>query len=403
MDGVLDGAGDRVLSGFDLVLVSAHPPSRSSLTEYGLHLAGALRRNRAVADLTVLSDELEAGAYPAGVEAGWAMDRIGNPIRLVTRIRRIRPDAVIFNLQNASFGRHPVPAAFGLLTPALCRLVGVPSIVILHNLADMIAPDQVGFGGNRLWRMAYRWGGRLLTWVVLRANRVTVTVPRYVSFLSDRYRARNVEHVPHGSFGPAISPSPVPAVVRLLAFGKFGTYKRVEVLLEAAEILSGRGVEVEVVVAGTDNPNATGYLQGVAERFAHLPNVRFTGYVEEEDLPDLFASSWAVVMPYTSTTGASGVLHQAGEHGRAVIMPAIGDFRDLMHEQGFEGEKFEPDDPGSLAEAVVRLIEEPARLAAIGEANRRAAGAVSMDDVAESLVGVVTRATGGPRRRAVSG
>lgn len=391
------------MSGVDLVLVSAHPPSRSSLTEYGFHLAEALRRHQGVGSLTVLSDELEDGVYPPGVEAVWGMDRLGNPLRLVARIRRMKPDAVIFNLQNASFGRHPVPAALGLSTPALCRLAGVPSIVILHNLADMIAPDQVGFGGNRLWKLAYRVGSRLLTWLLLRANRVTVTVPRYVGFLSSRYGVRNVEHVPHGSFGPAVSPPGVPAHIRLLAFGKFGTYKRVEVLLAAAEILAKRDVEVEVVVAGTDNPNAIGYLQEVADRFAHLTNVRFTGYVEEEDLPALFASSWAVVMPYTSTTGASGVLHQAGDHSRAVIMPAIGDFLDLMHEQGFEGEPFRPDDADSLAEAVQRLIEDPDRHRAIGEANRRAAGAVSMDDVAESLVGVVRRATNGPRRRASSG
>jgi glycosyltransferase involved in cell wall biosynthesis len=391
------------MSGIDLMLVSAHPPSRSSLTEYGFHLAGALRRHPGVGSLTVLSDELEEGVYPLGVEAGWGLDRMGNPFRLVARIRRRRPQAVIFNLQNASFGRHPVPAALGLATPALCRLAGVPSVVILHNLADMIAPDQVGFGGNRLWRLAYRLGGRSLTWLLLRANLVTVTVPRYVEFLAGRYRAGNIEHVPHGSFGPVVRDPGVPDVVRLLAFGKFGTYKRVEVLLEAAEILAARGVELEVVVAGTDNPNATGYLQGVAERFSHLTNVRFTGYVEEEDLPALFASSWAVVMPYTSTTGASGVLHQAGEYSRAVIMPAIGDFLDLMREQGFEGEPFQPDDADSLAGAVQRLIDEPDRHRAIGEANRRAAGAVSMDDVAESLVNLVTRATNGPGRRAGSG
>jgi glycosyltransferase involved in cell wall biosynthesis len=386
------------VSDLDLIVVSAHPPSRSSLTEYGFHLAGALRRHPQVGRLSSLSDDLEVGSYGPGVEPGWQLDRLSNLARLISRIRRARPDAVIFNLQNATFGRRPLPAAVGLLTPAVCRVAGIPSVVILHNLADMISPDQVGFGGNGLWRLAYRWGGRTMTWLLLRADAVTVTVPRYVDFLSTKYRAGNVVHVPHGSFGRPAEQSPIPSTVRLLAFGKFGTYKRVEVLMEATEILVDRGRHIEVVVAGTDNPNAVGYLQGVAERFAHLPNVRFTGYVAEEDLPGLFGSCWAVVMPYTSTTGASGVLHQAGEHGRAVIMPSIGDFVDLMREQGFDGEPFEPGKAASLADAIERLIDDPERFSAICEANRKAAGAVSMDDVAAALVAVVKTVERGSRR-----
>lgn len=372
--------------GLNLILVSAHPPSRSSLTEYGFHLAAALRRSAAVTSLTVLSDRLQGGDYPPGVEGVWAPDHAMTFVRLAREVHRRRPDAVVFNLQNATFGRRPVAAGLGLLTPAMCRLLGIPSVVILHNLADLISPDQVGFGGSRWWRRLYRPGSTFLTWMLLRANRLTVTVPRYVEYLQGRYRARNVVHVPHGSFSEPAMLSGRPESVRLLAFGKFGTYKRVDVMLDAAAILEERGVEVEVVVAGTDNPNAPGYLAETADRYRQLERVVFTGYVEEDEVAALFASAWAVVMPYTSTTGASGVLHQAGEFGRPVLMPAIGDFVDLMSEQGFEGVDFTPDDPISLADAIETLIKDPDRWDAIAGANQAAAGSVSMDDVAESLL-----------------
>ncbi len=371
---------------FDLVLVSAHLPSRASLSEYGFHLARALAGDRRLGSLTVFSNRLAEGSYPDHVLPVWDIDRPGTPLTLARAVRRMRPDAVIFNLQNATFGSRVMPAVTGLLSPWLCRLLGFPTIVVLHNLADRIDPAQVGFGGGPIWRAAYRVGSRIMTWLLLRATRVTVTVPAYVTHLLSRYRARNVVHIPHGSFVGEHDTGPRPDSIRLLAFGKFGTYKRVEVLLDAARILREGGVAAEVVVAGTDNPNSPGYLASVADRYRDLEGVTFTGYVEEPDLPALFESAWAVVMPYTSTTGASGVLHQAAEFGRPVLLPAIGDFIDLMRDQGFDGDDFIPDDPASLAEAVLRLSKDPERWDEIVAGNRAAAGSVPMADVATRLV-----------------
>ena len=94
-----------------------------------------------------------------------------------------------------------------------------------------------------------------------------------------------------------------------MAFGKFGTYKRVEILIEAVEMIRKRTQEdIEVVIAGTDSPNTPGYLAEMAVKYAHVTNLRFTGYVAEEDVPVIFSESAVVVFPYTSTTGSSGVL-----------------------------------------------------------------------------------------------
>ncbi len=56
-----------------------------------------------------------------------------------------------------------------------------------------------------------------------------------------------------------------------------------------------------------------------------------------------------VVFPYTSTTGSSGVLHQAGGYGKAVIMPDLGDLALLVKEEGYRAEFFEPTSSISLA------------------------------------------------------
>jgi hypothetical protein len=51
-----------------------------------------------------------------------------------------------------------------------------------------------------------------------------------------------------------------------MAFGKFGTYKKVEILIDAVEIIRKSSDEaIEIVIAGTDSPNTSGYLQQVKE------------------------------------------------------------------------------------------------------------------------------------------
>jgi glycosyltransferase involved in cell wall biosynthesis len=165
-----------------------------------------------------------------------------------------------------------------------------------------------------------------------------------------------------------------------MAFGKFGTYKRVESLIEAVRML-GRP-EVEVVVAGTDSPNTPGYLAGIEERLGG-PDVRFVGYVPESEVEATFRDATLTVFPYTATTGSSGVLHQAGSFGCPPVLPALGDLRDLIHEEGYTGAFFRPDDPADLARAIGELLDDPARRAACAQQNYRAACSLSLDDVVD--------------------
>ena len=59
-------------------------------------------------------------------------------------------------------------------------------------------------------------------------------------------------------------------------------------------------------------------------------------------MPTLFKESAVVVFPYTSTTGSSGVLHQAGSYGKAVVMPDLGDLALLVKDEGYNGAFFDP-------------------------------------------------------------
>ena len=85
-----------------------------------------------------------------------------------------------------------------------------------------------------------------------------------------------------------------------------------------------------------------------------------------------------MVFPYTSTTGSSGVLHQAGSYGKAVVMPNLGDLATLIEDEGYKGEFFEPENVDSLAKAIENIVTNDSYRIALGDANYKAATAFPM-------------------------
>jgi glycosyltransferase involved in cell wall biosynthesis len=103
--------------------------------------------------------------------------------------------------------------------------------------------------------------------------------------------------------------------------------------------------------------------------------------VAEEDVPRIFGEAAVVVFPYTSTTGSSGVLHQAGDYAKAAVLPQLGDFAELIAEEGYTGEFFEPDNPWSLAQAIARIIDNPDHRREIGMQNFLASRGIPINEV----------------------
>lgn len=370
-------------------VVSAFPPGKNSLNEFGWHFVSHLAPKDEVESVVLFADDTPDGPPTAidGVSSHvcWTFNDWRNLFRIRRAVKRARPDAVLFNLQFATFGDRRIAGGLGLLAPALVKRMGIPTAVVLHNLVENVDMQDAGFASNKLVAKAMSLAGTVLTKLILRADYVALTIPRYVEMLRDKYAADNVLLAPHGAFEVIEQPDfGVPdGPRRLLAFGKWGTYKTVDVLLEAYRQLLARGGydDLEVVIAGTDSPNSKGYLAQVAETCRDLPGVRFTGYVDEADVPELFSSAAVTVFPYTSTTGSSGVLHQAGSYGRAAVLPNIGDFAEVIEEEGFTGEYFDPADATGLADAIARVIDDPAHREEIGRRNFAAAAGIPISEV----------------------
>lgn len=377
-----------------LAIVTAYPPSKVTLNEYAYHLVKHFRQKTDVQEIILLCDftkelkdiEFEELGCKIIVKECWAFNSYSNILNVTKAINKTKPDAVLFNLQFMKFGDKKIAAALGLMLPMVCKLKKIPNIVLLHNILEEVDLGSAGFTSNKMMQKLYGFIGTTLTRLILKADVVAVTMQKYVDILKPKYHVNNVKLIPHGTFEIPDEPDyKVPkSPMQIMTFGKFGTYKKVEGMIEAVKkVRQSTGLDLEVVIAGTDNPNVPGYLAKVKEDYKDVPQIRFTGYVEESEVPILFNESTVVVFPYTSTTGSSGVLHQAGSYGKAVIMPDLGDLALLVKDEGYQGEFFDPTSVDSLANAIQSIVTNDAYRIKLGQTNYKAATAHPMGSIAQ--------------------
>jgi glycosyltransferase involved in cell wall biosynthesis len=366
-----------------ICLVTSFPPSRDALNEYGFHIADELRRIPGVR-LKILGDEyspVKPELEGFSVTRCWKFNSLSNAWRLLRAIRKEKPDVVWFNLGFASFGGKAAPAFLGIGIPALVRMAGHYTHVTLHQLMETVDLADAGVR----FPLLYKAGGFLATHLVLFANSVSVMLPAYRSVLVERYGRGAVYVRRHGIFSarpeyPDLGLRGNPEH-RVLAFGKWGTYKRLEPLIEAFDAVVQRVPEARLVVAGTDHPKTPGYLRSVEEKVADRKEIKFAGYVAEEDIPQLFQSSSVVVLPYTSSAGSSGIAHLACTYGVPVIATDIPDFRRLAEEEGLAIDFFPAGDTNALAEHLIDLLENRERQVEMALENVSAALRMSMPEI----------------------
>src|SRR5712671_4274490 len=340
-----------------ICLVTTFPPSQGGLSEYGLHMAAELRRNPFLS-LTILADRIspvqpELDGF--SVQRCWSFDDPASALRLLQTIGKMKPDVVWFNLLFSTFGRNPLNAFLGLLTPLLARLTGRYTHVTLHHLMDTVDLKDAGVRHPR----AYRAAGAVATRMILLSNSVSVLMPGYRKILHEKYGRDNVHVRSHGvltrrpeypDFARRGNPEH-----RILAFGKWGTYKRLELMIEAFKIVTATLPNAKLVIGGGDHPQAAGYVASLKKKYESAA-IEFTGYVDEDRLPELFQSSSVAVMPYSSSTGCSGVAHLACAYGVPIVCADLPDFRQMADGEELAIEFYQPGNAQDLANCLINFL-----------------------------------------------
>ncbi|NNE27947.1 MAG: glycosyltransferase [Saprospiraceae bacterium] len=377
-----------------LAIVTPYPPGKGTLNEYAFHLVEHFKNKPQVEEICIICEDLEDNSVYPNVEGKakvsfkpvWAFNKLSNIFNIYRAIKISKVDMVLLNIHFLSFGDKKVAAALGLLLPMLLKLSGIKSVVLLHNIIESVDLDAAGITKNRILQNIFSFIGTMLTRMILTSDLVAVTISKYVEILNAKYKTNNVALIPHGTFDLPETPDFESSKNEktIMTFGKFGTYKTVEPLIEAVDAARAKtDIKLKLIIAGTDNPNRLGYLDKVQSDYAHIEDIEFTGYVEEEDVPKVFLDSDIVVFPYTSTTGSSGVLHQAGSYGKACVIPNIGDLKALIEEEGYVGEYFKPDSAEGLEKAILQLVHDDALRINNAQQNFYASRGLPMSDITD--------------------
>ena len=388
-----------------ICLVTAFPPSGRQLNEYALYVARELQRNPDV-DLTILADELndyefatDADGNPLRVQEQpelpnfnvvrcWKVGSLATPLRLLHTIRRLKPDVVWFNLVFSSFGSsdNPVAAFAGLAAPALTRAAGFYTHITLHQVGEQVDLAAAGVHQEKLYRM----GTTVATWTLLKAHSVSVLLSGYRRTLMTKYSAENILLGTHGVITKISSPPDLTQRgnpdLRILAFGNWGTYKRLETLMEAFPAVLKKVPNARLIVAGANHPTKAGYWESVrAAQPAGLP-IEFRGYIPRQDVPELFRTSSILVMPYESATGSSGPAHLACGYGVPIVCADVADFKEMAAEEDMAVNFYKIGNAAGLARELTAILQSPELQRSMAARNFAAGVQMSMDSVVRNYL-----------------
>jgi len=355
-----------------LVIVSPFPPAITGIGQYGYHITRALANSGAFSRVTVLAGSQVNGEIPnhlgsTEIEYCWQPGQLNARQAILSRVKRLNPDLVWFNLRVGMFGESPWLSVSGLLAPMLSYWMGYPTVVTFHEMVELSDFRLLDAPGGPFAPM----GARLITSLATQADVVCLTMKKHLDWFAGQRPHVDCVHIPHGAFNePALLDEH--DTLELLLFNMLAPFKGVELLLDAYPELRREYPNLRLTIAGVEHPRFPGYLQSIRDRFASLEGVRWLGEVPDESIIDLFRQAKIIILPYAASTGSSSVLYRAATWGRAVVSSDLSEMRSVAQEGNFQVEFFENGNTTSLRNAIRSLLASPEKRRAQIQNNYRA-------------------------------
>ena len=340
-----------------LAIVSPFPPSITGIGQYGYHLTRALANSGLFSRLTVLAGSALGGEQPnhlglTKLEYCWQPGSLHARPAILSRVKRLNPDLIWFNLGASIFGRSPLSNLSGLLTPMIASRL-YPTVVTLHEMVELADLRTLNAPGGVLAPL----GARLLTRIVTQADVICLTMQHYADWLS----ARGVDcaHIPIGAYHEPERMEETESP-ELLFFTTLAPYKGLELLIDAFHRLRAEIPQLHLTIAGTAHTRFPDYADELRGRLSEADGIRWLGQVSENDVKGLFRRAQVVVLPYAASTGSSSVLYQAATWGRAVVASDLHEIRKLTLENNLQVQFFENNKLESLCASLRLLLHSPA-------------------------------------------
>jgi phosphatidylinositol alpha-mannosyltransferase len=168
--------------------------------------------------------------------------------------------------------------------------------------------------------------------------------------------------------------------LNILFVGRLDPRKGFRYLLRAFPLIKEELPQARLIVVGAyRRKEMSSFLHYTREH--HLTGVKFVGRVSDEQLPRYYRSSHVFCAPSTGFESFGIVLLEAMAAGTPTVASNIPGYRDLL-EDGREGFLVEPKNERSLAEAIIRILKDPAMQQRMGAQGRAKASQYSWRQVA---------------------
>jgi len=338
-----------------LVIVSPFPPTITGIGQYGYHVTRALAQSRMFERITVLAGSYINGEHPnhlgsTELEYCWAPGQLMARQAILSRVKRLNPDLVWFNMGASVFGKSPLVNVSGLITPMLVQRMGFPTVVTLHELVELTDLRTLNAPGGPFAKA----GARLLTEIATQADLLCLTMRHYAEWI--RSRGVDCAHIPIGAYHE-------PELLEesdsqeLLFFTTLAPFKGLELLLEAFQVLRAAYPLLKLTIAGAEHVRFPHYARELRSRFERMNGIRWLGQTSEDDVKALFRRAQIVVLPYIASTGSSSVIYQAATWGRPVVASNLSEIRELAIEGDLQVEFFDNGDVASLCGSIRQLMD----------------------------------------------
>jgi glycosyltransferase involved in cell wall biosynthesis len=172
--------------------------------------------------------------------------------------------------------------------------------------------------------------------------------------------------VDHTVFQPRPEVKPVPGRLMVTSSSDVPMKGLVPLLEAVAKLRTERPVELTVI----GRPRAGGRVDRAIQRLGLRDAVRCVSGISDEDLARQYGEAEVAVVP-SLYEGFSLPAVEAMACGVALVATTGGALPEVVGREGETGLLVPPNDPGALAAAITRLLDDPELRARLGEAGRR--------------------------------
>lgn len=172
--------------------------------------------------------------------------------------------------------------------------------------------------------------------------------------------------------------------LNILFVGRLEKRKGFKYLLQAFAQVKKAVPQTRLMVVGAyDKEDKAEFV--LYARQHRLRDVRFIGFVSEEDLPRYYRTCHVFCAPSTGFESFGIILLEAMAAGKPIVASNIDGYRGVL-DDGEEGLLVRPEDERRLAEALIRLLKDPALRERMGRQGQVKAKDYSWQKVAQQVL-----------------